>query len=748
MQLGFGLYRNPCKRYPLGGCYIPAWIYLKVISCGFAVMFSFHSSVVWGQTADEARELYRQSFNKRLPFQTTVEMAERSLYIATNLGDSNLLKHVHMQLGVLYWNDGQFHQSINHLTRARQFAVKLLDSRMVAQSMHYQGLNYYYRCQFDSALNLYERAESIYQNQKSDSAIAKVKSHKGLIYNAIGLYNLAVQNMMDSYQLQEKTPDYRDQSILVQFPTQADERLYFEGKLNKDLESFTFLNNAKDKNKEKLAFTLHNIGKDYYHLNQYNKAIRYFLQSARYYNDLGYLPFTGDLASAYAAIDKYDSAEYWYKSRLRDVQANGTRIHLSNLYSDLGNFYKKQNRLNEALGYFTKAKDLYGQMGFVRATANTGKAITQVYGMLNQPNKALEEINESLKISNGIKCIKDTRDFLDVKAQVLHALNRDAEAFDVMRTSKTITDTIANGERQIHIASIQIQYDTEKKIRDLAEVSLKNSLREAEIEERNLLLLISFITLASVLTMLIFLFFRYLQKAKVSKILTKNTRIISEQNQLLHQQAHQREALLHEIHHRVRNNLQIISSLINLKSIQTYDDESRELLNQLNGRIFSMGLLHEKLYKNENLRSIRLDLYLQELIDHLLISFQNNENPVKVVYPHFEPLEVTADNALTCGLIYNELFTNSIKHAFTPAHKKRCVFVSLTCINGNVIFTVSDNGDNEKPLLERIEKSFGLRFVDQLVSTKLKGESSYQTENGFQVTITFEIVEGLRSTLK
>lgn len=697
-------------------------MHTKIIIGSLVVLFN--TFVSFGQPAKNTQE-------QSVLFQTIIEMEEKALADAEKLQDEALVKRAHIKLGVQYWSDGQPQKSIDHLRSAYRLATEQRDSMVMARSLHFQGLNHYYRSDFDSALKFYERAEIIYQQLPSDSAIAIVKNHKGLIYSVIGEYNLAIQNMMESYQLQEKTPGNRSSTIAVQLPTQTDDKLYYEGRLKQDLESLAFIKGTNDK--EKLSNMLHNIGKDYHYLKQYDKAVSYLLQAAALRKASGHLPFTGDVALAYAEMGNYDSAAYWYKSRLRDLEAGGTRIQLAAVYGDIGNFYKKQNNWNAALVYLTKAKRLYEQMGYKRAIAHSGKSMAQVYGALKQTDRAINAINESVTLAERINSIKDTHDFLEGKAQLLYAFNRDAEAVRTMQLVKAIADTIVNGERQMQIAALQIQYDTEKSARDLADMQLKNSLHEATIKTY---LLIGFIVVGSALAAISFLHYRYRQKVKTAKILAENTRLASEQNELLQLQAKQREALLHEIHHRVKNNLQIISSFINLK-ITKASPETTDSLQQLNSRIFSMGLLHEKLYKIEDLQSIRLDLYLEELIDYLSSSFQDHENPVAVEI-QLTPIKVSADIALTCGLIYNELFTNSMKYAFSAAKRNRRIVSALTHTDNGIAFTVSDNGDTFNQPPEQIKKSFGLRFVDQLVSAKLRGEWAITTEEGFQTEIFFE----------
>jgi len=174
-----------------------------------------------------------------------------------------------------------------------------------------------------------------------------------------------------------------------------------------------------------------------------------------------------------------------------------------------------------------------------------------------------------------------------------------------------------------------------------------------------------------------------------------------------------------------------------LKTRQVNHD-IKEILNQLNGRIFSMGLLHEQLYKNENLQSIRLDMYLVELAKHLLESFRESEASVKLEVD-CEPLEISVDHSLTYGLICNELFTNSMKHAFTEEQEEKIISLNLRQQAGFLELIMSDNGRKVIGVPDDLNKSFGLRFVDQLVTSKLRGKWNYRLDEGFKAVIQMPV---------
>jgi two-component sensor histidine kinase len=217
---------------------------------------------------------------------------------------------------------------------------------------------------------------------------------------------------------------------------------------------------------------------------------------------------------------------------------------------------------------------------------------------------------------------------------------------------------------------------------------------------------------------------------KLEKIVLKRTEDLEKRN-------NENEMLLTEVHHRVKNNLQIISSLINLKA-RNASSESSETLLHLNGRIFSLGLIHEKLYQKQNFQNIQLDEYLMDVSRHVISSFEENVDSVSLRMNGKLKEEIDVERALTCGLITNELITNAVKYAFTPDQSDREILISIEQHNNIIGIQVSDNGKNEKPVSDSFKESFGLRFVDQLVTSKLNGHWDINVENGFHVTIKFK----------
>lgn len=198
---------------------------------------------------------------------------------------------------------------------------------------------------------------------------------------------------------------------------------------------------------------------------------------------------------------------------------------------------------------------------------------------------------------------------------------------------------------------------------------------------------------------------------------------------------HVKELLLKEITHRVKNNLQIISSLVNLQKNMASDDVSIELLNQTANRIQAMALIHEALYKSDEYENVRFQSYLDSLIDHIAFTFDTSHVSIKTDIDNFAP---TLATATSCGMIVLELITNSIKYAF-PNKSNAQINIQVTSIDqNNFTLVFSDNGIGfPKELDFRKADSLGMQVVISLTE-QLNGEIEMLDGIGTTFKLTFK----------
>ena len=206
----------------------------------------------------------------------------------------------------------------------------------------------------------------------------------------------------------------------------------------------------------------------------------------------------------------------------------------------------------------------------------------------------------------------------------------------------------------------------------------------------------------------------------------------------------EKEVLLREIHHRVKNNLQIISSLLNLQVGFTADKKTNEILEESKNRVKSMALIHEKLYQTKNFMSLDIHEFITELIDNLFNSYGTETSDIKLDL-QIENVNINADQAVYVGLIVNELVSNSLKHAFNKLQpelkgdtQKKISICFQKDLNGWYTITIGDNGCGfPKNIDFKNTESLGLQLVMSLVK-QLEGEISKSDNVGTEYFVKFK----------
>ena len=203
----------------------------------------------------------------------------------------------------------------------------------------------------------------------------------------------------------------------------------------------------------------------------------------------------------------------------------------------------------------------------------------------------------------------------------------------------------------------------------------------------------------------------------------------------------EKEVLLREIHHRVKNNMQVVSSLLNLQSLYMKDTSYAEMLRESQNRIRTMSLIHENLYQSEDLSNINFSEYICTLVYGLAHSYREGTQQVDLTFD-IDNVNLGVDAAIPCGLIINELVTNSLKHAF-PHGKRGEIAVSCHSTGGALEFTVRDNGVGIPEGVDfKNSGSLGLHLVTILAEDQLNGRITLSRKRGTEFCITFKSSNG------
>jgi len=234
-------------------------------------------------------------------------------------------------------------------------------------------------------------------------------------------------------------------------------------------------------------------------------------------------------------------------------------------------------------------------------------------------------------------------------------------------------------------------------------------------------------------------FFMYLTIAnniRESKVFEQRLNERKATEQAIKHALSEKDILLAEIHHRVKNNLAIIASLFNLQISTVENEDARNILLESKNRVKSMALIHDRLYKSDNMTDVDFAKYTKELIDEIQYSYPTVSNAV-TVKTHISNVQLNVNTAIPCGLILNELLTNCYKYAF-EGRTDGVIDIEFTSIGNMLRLIVKDNGVGLKTDY-RDSESLGM-VVIQSLSEQLDGDYKFSVNNGTTFELKFEQV--------
>jgi two-component sensor histidine kinase/Tfp pilus assembly protein PilF len=424
-------------------------------------------------------------------------------------------------------------------------------------------------------------------------------------------------------------------------------------------------------------FTLHLVGQYLVDLKRPEEAIQYFEHSA----------ILGE--------------RYGFYNNISD-----TFIALSNLQTQLGNYPEAKKSALEALRY---AELLENDFMIMRSYFSLGKVSFALQDYLEASNYFETSIT---------KANDDFGDkfYLSLVYEELSKAYEGAGAFEkallTSRKSEEFRKDVFTAEAEERIALIQTQMEVAQK-----ENTIK--LQEAKLSQQKIIQVL-YLTIAVVLVLILFLLYRvYIRKRSYSLLLEKKNE--------------EKEFLLREIHHRVKNNLETISSLLSLQISKIKNREFQQVMEETYTRVQSMGMIHLQLYGEKNLKGVEMKYFFESLGQFILETF-DAENRVEVDID-MSTLKLDVDLAIPIGLIVNELISNSLKYAF-PNQGKGEIRVSLYEKEEILLLEVADDGVGIKPDFIPLGTGFGSELIS-LLTRQLDGKMTLIKSPGATFSFKF-----------
>jgi two-component sensor histidine kinase len=453
---------------------------------------------------------------------------------------------------------------------------------------------------------------------------------------------------------------------------------------------------------------------------QPQQALAFFTRTAAHAAASSPAAYARYMAECYVALRRYEPAERYFKEVVRLVEADHDNdMQKMYAYQAMGDFYVLTKRYGQARWYLQQSLGRYQRTGFLLGIAKLHLLLFKVDSAQGKMTTAIGHYQRY----------------------------------------KLLNDSIFTIDKAKQLANLEIQYDLRKKEQNIALLTKQSQTQQARIRQRewqrNTLL-----AGAALLVLLLGLGYnRYRLKQRSNLLLSaqqqeinrKNASLellVSEKQDLLEEKQdlleekegllEEKDWMLKEIHHRVKNNLQVISSLLSTQADYLREPTALAALRESQNRVQAMALVHQKLYQSDSLALVNMPEYIQEITERLLESFDCLDTVRERL--DIAPLELDVALATPLGLIINEAVTNALKHAF-PQHRPGTLTISLHPLEAQRYeLLIADNGVGLPPDVDLAHgHSLGLTMVKGL-SKQIDGVLHITQEGpGVQLTLQFEV---------
>lgn len=550
-------------------------------------------------------------------------------------------------------------------------------------AFHHLGTYYFYRSEFDSALTYYRKSLKIKRALGDSNAVSGTLNNMAAIMLKRGQYVEALNANQQSLKLK----------LLLGDSARASRSLNNIGLIY-----------AKQQN-IKLA------------IQYYNKALN---MKKAMLDVKGQASTLTNIGLLHMEDGNYEEALLVHQRAYQIYDSLNLKCPILVTALNLGETYQHLNRKDTAIRYlqlaYSESLECDNQIILCLSLLDIG-VIHHEMGLDRQAEK---EMLAAYEIAHSHEFKEESHRIASKLYSLYKSLNDPANALKYLEISREIQDEMFNEDMTEEITRLELNYKFEQE-RDSLEFQKQAELLSvnAKLNEQRLLQYMTLFGLLIALTLagIIYKYYRSSQHAKHA----------------LSETLGEREVLLREIHHRVKNNLQVVSSLLNVQSKYLNDELAKKAVLEGRNRVQSMAMVHEKLYQSDNLSNINVKEYLEELANALFESYNIAEQRVKFS-SKIEPVNLSIDTTIQIGLIINELVSNALKYAF-PENQNGKVILSLRHAGEYYELEVSDDGVGIASS-DDLLKSYGYRIV-RSISRGLNGKISMQHQKGTSFRLTF-----------
>ena len=612
----------------------------------------------------------------------------------------------------------------------------------------------------DSALYYCELAAQLSQQEENDRWICRSNSKLTILYARSGRYQdaeVSVQKCANSCKTDlEFSKVYNNNAIYYGISNQP---LKAIDALTKSLTINTKMGNADGQ-----AKSLMNLAANYENLSDHERALDYLTQALTINDSLGKevnLAINyGMLSMVYEAINDNDKALHMLDQSIEITSRLDMQQRLAFAYFNKGKVLKKLRRKEEAIQHYLNSKVILEEIGDELSLVPVIDALAQLYMEEGKLEKALRLTDNNILRAEQTNDRRNyvinlvTRGRIHLERRQFQSAYDDAfrslafaednavleeklQSYELLVRLDSITGNYQQGVRHLRemaslkdslisiaevekIAELNTRLETKDKEKEISLLAKDNELKATQLAQQKRNITIGFLFAALLLGLAIYL--------------SMQRRILRQTKGDLETSLAEKETLLKEIHHRVKNNLQLITSLLNLQADSDDSQSIEDFLYKGQNRVKSMALIHEQLYQSVNISSINMEEYIQQLVQSILQSFGMKGETIQLQIKA-DSIQLDIDQAIPLGLIINELVNNSLKHAFEEQVNGQ-LSVSLEQQEDQVLLTVSDNGRGIE-INSQSSDTLGIQLV-QLLTKQLQCKLRFITEQGTAAIISFQ----------
>lgn len=615
---------------------------------------------------------------------------EEALRVSTSANSTQDIAFALQELGIYYLIERDSASALRYFNDEVRYDSLLSDSSSLADCYCNIATVYYRNGDYPRSIQFYLRAIAIAERLENDTSLATYNANLGIAFREQASYDAALEHLLYAASFLER----------IQY--------------------------AKE-----LASCYNSIGNIYIEMQQPQKAIEYHKLAFHLRDSIGYKKgVAGSLTNiglGYILLGDYDTAISYLdrslviKNDIGDKQLVATSVDLQGE----AYYYKKE---------FSKAEALYKQAIELKSVAEDPKSISitlnklgELYHVWNRDNEALEPLRIARSKLEKVGARKDLLDNYKITTDIFLTQGQSDSALFYMDLYIAMKDSVLNEDKQKAITEMEVKYDSEKKGQEIVLLNERAKAEAATVSRQNTLIY-SLVAGTVLLVVVIALLFIVIRSRRLA---LRQSKVIIEQKQTI---IEQKQTMMSELHHRIKNNLQVLSSLLELQQSRIQDPTMAELMQAIDQRLTAMLLIHQGLYGDHVGSQVNMRTYIEALIENLCKSYGYAAGELNITQ-EITPIELDADRALSLGFVCNEVISNWFKHVL----KKKDNATLHIEFTGKLL-RFSDNGTGIPAGNEpELNGSFGLRLI-KLFSRELNATLLTRSDDRGTI-VTLEIPE-------